>query len=310
MSDSPALDLSEFITLDPDKPAGIWIADLYDLSPRTIESYNQTAVQLYDYLLDEGHPTVVTEIRRDHIAGYIADVYDQHSPSTAGLRYRSLSVLFKYLLREQYISENPMATLKHPKQEKKVVPVVSPADLTALVKACAGTDFLDRRDMALIMFMVDTGVRVGEVVALTPDDFNFAAREVLIRGKGSRQRILRIGPRAFSALLKYRAMRGHHPQANQTTRWWISNRGPITTSGVTQILKRRSAMAGIERVRPHALRHTYAHAYLASGGAEGNLMQDAGWSSRTMLDRYGASAAGERAREAHDRHSPLEQLDL
>ena len=128
-------------------------------------------------------------------------------------------------------------------------------------------------------------------------------------GKGKRPRALPIGNKTANALNRYvrvrRQNRGRATDALWLGRGGSKNSAPaITPSGIRQVIRNRAADAGLGKVYPHQLRHSWAHDQMASGQiSESDLMQLAGWKSRTMLQRYAASAAQERAIDAGKRNS-------
>jgi site-specific recombinase XerD len=132
-------------------------------------------------------------------------------------------------------------------------------------------------------------------------DLDLWRREITVRGKGGRARVVRISHDAARALDRYIRVRSRHDQAWRPQLWLgVNNRGPLTANGIYQMIARRGRQAGVD-AWTHRFRHHFSHTWLDRGGAEGDLMELNGWSSPQMLRRYGASARGARARRTYDR---------
>lgn len=292
----------------------------------TIQSYRD-AVRLFDeHLASHGMPRSVVNLTREHVESHIAWLMGNRSPSTAGIRYRSLRVFFGWCVDQGEIKASPMARMKPPTIDEVPKQIYTQAELDLLLRKTRGdTSFLGRRDYALMMVLASTGMRRGELANLATDAAAFERLTKRVTGdnepsgyvdweqnvialhrtKGRKLRLLHLYPNVRRALVRY--MQGRQQRKRSGLGWlWLSDsgrvthseRGRLTTFGVAQALKRRCADAGVPYLAPHSWRHQWVTRNLARM-SDASIAVNAGWSEKSahaMLSRYSRYEASEAAR--------------
>lgn len=260
------------------------------------------------YLREEKVPYSDHPCRRPNRSGRL-------SATTISDYITSLRAFYSWLTREKILgqNQNPFSSgrIKVPKPPERVIESLDDRHIEMLLNTCSSDDFEDSRDRAIMLILLDTGVRVSELVSLKLREVNWEHRggSLLIQGKGSKERIVPIGPTTLNAYLQY--YYSHHQQrAPKGVFPFLSRRGePLTPTGVRQMLKRRAKKAEITgvRVSPHIFRHTFARRYLVNGGSQIALKQILGHTTMEMVSHY-ARLSDKDLQALHVGASPVERM--
>jgi site-specific recombinase XerD len=285
-----------------------------NLSPNTVRTYLDSLDRFATFLDEQGMPADISGIRREHVEAFVQSLLERWKPTTAANRYVALNVFFRWAVEEAEIRESPMAKMRKPRLPELELGVLDETKLRAVVAACEGLAFEDRRDMALIRTFIGTGARLSEIANMrwaptdpASNDLDLDMGLIRVMGKGRRERTVYVGVKAVKALDRYVRLRDRH-QFSRLPWLWLSRKGRLSVSGVGQAIRERGAVAGVAGLHAHQFRHSYAHAMLAAGMQEGDLMQLAGWRSREMLGRYAAATRSDRAIAAARRLNPGDAL--
>lgn len=256
--------------------------------PQTLTTYGYAIIRLHQHA---GVP--LADITREQVQAWLADLGRQRTSSTVDTYYRAVRRFYGWAAKLELLDRNPVTAIERPQLATKVVEVVPDADLKRLVRACAGKTWRDRRDLALIRLLAETGPRASELCGVRLADIDIFSDHILIReGKWARERLIPFGHATGLALTA--AMRAR-PRTAGTDHAWTGTRAPyepLTRSGLQQMLAYRCQLAGIPRIHPHQLRHTAVSRFFQRGGTERDAMKIFGWVKDEMCKLYGAAAAG------------------
>jgi len=209
------------------------------------------------YLLYEMGKSRWAQVDSQDVQRWVTRLLGSYSEAYARQQYRALRQFFLWLAAEDEIAD-PTARLRAPTVRDKPVPFFTSVELSRLEKACRGSTFAQRRDAAIVSVFRATGIRLAELAAIRYDpgdprrsDLDLERREIRVRGKGGKDRTVKIDHEAARRVDRYLRVRARHQQAYRLGLWLgTGGRGPLTANGIYQMVRRRGDQARVE-VWPH-----------------------------------------------------------
>ncbi len=210
------------------------------------------------------------QVDADEVRRFLAHLAGQdYSKSTTARKLATLRSFYKFCLRRGYIESNPLASIRTPKQEKRLPKYLEIDQINKLLNTPDDTTFLGARDRAMFEVLYSTGMRVSELVDLNLVDVDDTSQCIRVRGKGKKHRTTPVGPTALGAIRKYMEMREADPRnaSFDPEALFVNKHGKrLSTRSVRRKLDKYLAEAGLDgSVSPHTLRHSFATHMLNNG---------------------------------------------
>lgn len=266
-----------------------------NLSPRTVRNYLNDIVGnmvhgepkgFFQYLNSQ-RIIFPTSVDKYVIRGYIAWLLEKKVvKNSIGRKLSAIRSLYRYLLREEMISESPMPVArKHGgrlsafsiKLDKRLPSFLTEDEMQRLLDAPDPTTPIGLRDRAIMEIIYAAGLRVSELVSLQDNQIDLYSRELKVIGKGNKERLVLIGKPAVNAINRY--LKSGRPRLmnkkNGGTALFVNYQGSrLTARWIQKLILRYARLAGIrQEVHPHLLRHSFA-THMLDGGADLRVVQD------------------------------------
>jgi integrase/recombinase XerD len=253
------------------------------LADNTLKSYRRDLRRYVAHLADRGFDDLAS-VREDTVTGFLMALREgdeDHPPLSAGSAARTVVAVrgfHRFAVREGLTQVDPSAAVRPPAPAKRLPKALPLADIEKILDAAgAPGTALALRDRALLEVLYGTGARISEAVGLDLDDLDPEQGTVLLRGKGSKERIVPVGSYAREAVDAY-LVRGR-PELSGVGKgvsalFLNARGGRLSRQSAWTVLVRAAERAGVHtEVSPHTLRHSFA-THLLDGGADVRVVQE------------------------------------
>jgi len=296
-----------------------------DKSPKTVAWYSANLKSFHNYLKSRHLPDTMDNIDIKVLRQYVLyllkkNKYHGHpitpekaepvSAATVHGHVRTLRAFFNWLVAEGFIEASPARDLKPPKVCRKVVSTLSDEEIRAILGVLAPVNSSNARNQTIVMLLLDTGLRMGELINLKMGDVHMNEGLLKVMGKGKKERIVPMGSNAQRALQRYLFRYRHKPFHLGIDNVFLSVLGkPLTENSMKLIFSRLAKKSGVVRLHAHLCRHTFATRFLINGGDVCTLQQILGHSTLEMVRHY-VNLATNHVAIQQQRFSPLDRVNL
>ena len=229
-------------------------------SPNTIDAYHRDLEQFFEFVGND-----VSDIKAENIEQFISWLSQKaFSPKTIARKLSALREFYKFLYSEKIIDDNPTANILSPKQEKPLPKFLTEEEIKLLISVAeSDLSFSGRRLIAMLKLMYACGLRVSELVSLPERCINFEKKQLIVFGKGSKERIVPVADAAAKSVMEYAEFREKYLNGKKSS--WLfpsvhAKDGHITRDAFFKNIKNLAVKAGISpaKISPHVLRHSFA----------------------------------------------------
>jgi integrase/recombinase XerD len=277
----------------------------HGLSRNTLTAYRNDLAGLAKWLAPRGR--VLRTARRQDLLGYLSErVVASAKPRTTARLVSSMRRFYRYLVREERLKEDPSVRIETPRIGRPLPDTLSEAEVEALLDAPEVADTLGLRDRAMLELLYACGLRVSELISLTPDQVNLTQGVVRLVGKGNKERLVPLGEEAVDWLQRYiDAGRPELAGGSIARQLFITRRGAgMTRQAFWYRIRHYAIKSGINKpLSPHTLRHAFA-THLLNHGADLRVVQMLLGHSDLSTTQIYTHVARERLKELHAQHHP------
>ena len=246
-------------------------------SPHTLTSYTTDLVQFESFLQEYFNSDAIDWEKTDKniIRLFMNELLTRNiSRRSVARKLATLKSFYKFLVREQNISQNPVLSLKMPKFEQKLPQYISEKEVTALLKLPQIRTFEGLRDLAILELFYGTGIRLSELINLTMKNVLLAENTIRVKGKGKKERIIPLGAAAKKIILDYLDFRPQYARDSVEHLFVLKSGKKMYPMAVQRIVsKYLNQVSQAQKPSPHLLRHTYA-THLLNAGASIRVVKD------------------------------------